>query len=54
MAGAAGGDLPFVVANGMLAVAMSVLAVRTEEFRRLTRWVAGKIKERKLDAKRDN
>lgn len=54
MAGLAGGNVPFFVANGMLAVAMSVLAVRTEEFRRLTRWVAGKIKERKLDAKRDN
>ena len=54
MAGAAGGDLPFVVANGALALALGWMLVRSEEFRRLARWVAGKIKERKLDAKRDN
>ena len=54
MAGAAGGDLPFVVANGALALALGWMLVRSEEFRRLARWAAGKIKERKLDAKRDN
>lgn len=54
LAGAAGGDLPFIAANGALALAMAVMAVKTEEFKRLSAWLAGKIKEIKSNAKHNS
>ena len=45
LAGIAGGDLPFFVANAALAVVLGALAVRTEEFRRLIEWSVSKIKK---------